>query len=452
MSELQLIDGYGPYRVDKDGVPFLNDVVRDFLNKRDMSEEEFGQKLGRLIRRTYSPYTKGRISQMLQDNSFPNARPRRWVIAKLLQIPPALMGVKSLDELLITTKQPLKTSIIQAYPTIPCEFDIQEYHLALKNYWLIDHTNTATEALGEFEQRIFLIEQECLYGELDRKSKCNRKEFLQLIQLLCDYHILFSNVARDQEYYNPAIIHLNKAYQLAKNYQLQDTQVAILCRRGGVLDGQGRSYEYVLNQTKAQKYFSLAKDDFLAAQTLENKFYPGLRGYAHIGLGLASSHLASNPYELHQAILEIQKAWHFVGRDKDSEDTYFVRLDEERYHLDLASTYLSAPVEIARYPKDARRELRHACLARTNPNAKRRQAFHTILKAQSYLLEKEYEGSSQTLLTALSQARAIHSKENIARITAACNKLLATNYGQNSTDVGELEATLMTMQHPEWFH
>ncbi len=449
MSNLQLIAGYGPYHVDGNGVPLLNEVVWDFLGHCDTSAEEFGQKLGRLTRPNHKPYTKGRIYQMLDDNSFPDQKPRRWVIAKLLQIPPALMGVESLDELLIFTKHKPKSSVTQIYRTIPPAFDMQEYHHALKNYWLIDYTNTA---IGEIDQRIVLLEQEILYGEKKGKGKRTERETLPLVHLLCEYHILFSNIARDQEYYDPAIRYLNKAHRLAKNYELADTQAAILCRRGGVFDGQGRSYENALDLNTARKYFSWAKDDFLAAQVLKDKLYAGLRGYTHVGFGLAASHLASNPYELHQAIIEIQKAQNFVGKDADREDTYFVRLDEERYHLDLASAYINAPVEIACYPKDARRELRNACAARTNPYAKRRQAFGTVLRAKSYLLEKEYEESTTKFLEALGQARAINSKENIARINASCNKLVTTDYGKKSVKVGELEATLMTLHHPELFY
>ena len=68
MSQALVVAGYGPYRVDEDGVPFLNDVVRDFLGKRHISAEDFGKRFGRLTRQ--QPYSKGRISQMLKDNSF----------------------------------------------------------------------------------------------------------------------------------------------------------------------------------------------------------------------------------------------------------------------------------------------------------------------------------------------------------------------------------------------
>jgi hypothetical protein len=388
---------------------------------------------------------------MLQDNSFPHENSRRWVIAKLLQIPPALMGVKSLDDLLGPTKHKTKTSIIQTYQTIPQEFDIKEYRHSLKNYWLTNYTSTAISVLGEIEQRIGFLEQESIYGEWIGKGRRIGKENKQVVQLLCEYHMIFSHIARDQEHYDPAILHLNKADQLAKNYNFVDMQAAILFRRGEVFYAQGYGYENVLDLETARKYFSLAKNNFLAAKALEDKLYASLRGRIQVDLGLASSHLASNAYELHEAILEIEAAWNFIGKDKNKEDIYFVQLDAERYHLDLASAYISAPSEIARYPRDARRELRNALAARTNPNGKRRQAFETIFTAKSYLIEKKYEEATKKLLEALTQARAINSKVNIARISSSCNKLLTTDYGKKSTDVGELEAALMTIHHPELF-
>ena len=103
------------------------------------------------------------------------------------------MGVETLDDLLVRIKPQSrpKTPIIQTYHTIPQEFDIKEYRHSLKNYWLINDTNTASGVLGEINQRIGNLEQESLYG--DYKTKEN----LQLIQLLCGYHMVFAQVARN---------------------------------------------------------------------------------------------------------------------------------------------------------------------------------------------------------------------------------------------------------------
>ena len=74
------------------------------------------------------------------------------------------MGVNSLDELLVPpNKQTASSPLMQAYQTIPPEFDIKEYRYSLRNYWLINDTNTASGVLGEINLRITNLEQESLF-------------------------------------------------------------------------------------------------------------------------------------------------------------------------------------------------------------------------------------------------------------------------------------------------
>jgi len=300
------------------------------------------------------------------------------------------------------------------------------------------------------KSEIAVLEQKILYGQWQGKER------IGLICSLCGYHMVFASIARDQEAYDPAISHLNKAYQLAKTYKLVDTQAAILCRRGEVYNEQGYGCENALDLDSARHYFSLAQSDFLVAKVLENKLYPGLRGRLQLNFALTSSHLALNPSQLHRAILETEKVEAFIGKEEEKEDVYFVMLDEERYHLDLASVYLNAPVEIACYPREARRELRNTAATRNDHSsccrqALKRQAFETVLRAKSYLIEKEYEEATRTLTEALVQSQAVNSKVLIARIFSSCNRLLTTDYGLKSVDVAELEVALMTTLHPEFF-
>jgi hypothetical protein len=98
--EKRMFSDYGPYRIDEQGMPLLSDVVWDMLEQQEISAEQFGKLFGKITRKNGQPYTKSRIYQMLRHNSFPDDQTRRWVIAKLLQIPPVLMGVSTLDELL----------------------------------------------------------------------------------------------------------------------------------------------------------------------------------------------------------------------------------------------------------------------------------------------------------------------------------------------------------------
>src|SRR5262249_3396799 len=133
------------------------------------------------------------------------------------------------------------------------------------------------------------------------------------------------------------------------------------------------------------------------------------------------------------------------------EDVYFLNLDEERFHLSVAASYMHSMADTAHYPKDARRELRNALALRTGPREKSRDAYETILFAKSYLLEKEYEEATRLAKEALVQAQAVGSKENLARVAALCDSLLRSDYGKKGDDVAELAVAVMSAQRPELF-
>lgn len=380
---------------------------------------------------------------MLRDNSFPDEKTRRWVLAKLLQIPPVLLGVSSLADLLPQAHH--EQSLPIPTPSQAPPFELKAYRQVLRRY-MTNYTKTDREAEGTIDQRVANMEQEILYGTWSHLQR------LQIVQLLCQYHLMAAGIAWDQQWYDAAVLRLNRAYQFAQNYELADTQAAILFKRGSVFEAWGASYKDKLDFAPAQRYLAWARNDFLAAQSLEKYLYPGLQGHIQLYLGVISSHLATHPSQLHQAIVEIGKAERFVGKDTAREDIYFVRLDEERYQLSVASAYTHAPTVIACYPKDARRALRNAWATRPTLTAQaNREAFETILLAKSYFLEKEYERATEQAYEALAQAAAVHSKENVARVAALCDKLVLTDYGKKSVLVAELDVAITMAQRPELF-
>jgi len=76
---------YGPYGVQEDGLPNFGQVVYDSIGRIEWTVEQFGVLYGKIVKN--KPCTKMRIYQMIQVNSFPIDRKRRYVIAKLLSIP-----------------------------------------------------------------------------------------------------------------------------------------------------------------------------------------------------------------------------------------------------------------------------------------------------------------------------------------------------------------------------
>ena len=389
---------------------------------------------------------------MIRDKSFPTDPQRRWVIARLLQIPPALLGVVTLDDLVPELHQGMKSEepkILAPFNAYDKNIDLREYHQALKRYSNLNHTNTAMSAWGEIARRIVCLEQALLYGSGGPKQRA------RLTYLLCKYHMLLVFIACDQEWYDAAISHSTQAYGLTRNEQLPEMQAAVLLQRGWILYDRACSYESIFDFDTAQQYFSLAQHDFLQALEFAGSLslYPGLQGYLHLSLGVAQTHLASHSSQLHAALREIEKAEKFVGKKNgDEEVLLFVTLDEERYHLDRASAYTNAKVKIAQYPRDTRRELRNAIAVQADPHANRRQAFNTILLARSYLLEREFERAAQETREALQQVKAIHSSVNLARIAAIRQELKMSDYGKNNIEVAALEIEVIKAQHPGLFH
>ncbi len=261
--------------------------------------------------------------------------------------------------------------------------------------------------------------------------------------------MMMANIATDQEWYDRAVMHLNRAYSLAKEHQLYKLQVAILCRRGWALKERGEAAARIHNFDTANQDLTFATRDFELALSLVNEkhLYPALNGSILLSLGKLHADVAQTPGALHQAIKEIDKAEAFINKGSGEYDIHFIKLDEERYHMDRAAAYLAAPVRIAQYPRDARRELRNAAV-QSKPDARRRQAYATILAAKSYFIEAEYAEAARKAREALVVVREIHSTINIARIATLCDGLKASDYGKGSIEVAALEIEVMKAKLP----
>ena len=68
-----------------------------------------------------------------------------------------------------------------------------------------------------------------LYQELPHVSP---KERGQLHELLCSYHQFTANLFRDKQLYDDAIIHLNKAFRMAKLLRNDELKALVLFSRG----------------------------------------------------------------------------------------------------------------------------------------------------------------------------------------------------------------------------
>ncbi len=455
MSVLQQLEEHLPYRVDEKGVPLLNEVVRYFLDKCNISAEEFGRRLGRLTRSNHEPYTKGRIYQMLQDNSFPSKKSRRWAIAKLLQIPPALMGVNSLDELLHEYQQTTVTAPVpQTYTPHP--FNYEEYKATLTKLWKQHRMHSGSTCVTEIDLRTSVVEHELLYGEADIKEKD------KIAALLCGHRMLSSNIATDLQDFDNAIRHLNYAHIVAKERGLTHLQGGILLRRGWALNERGEAYILQNQLELAQADFTKAAGDFTVGLALSEKLPGWMYGSLVFSQGRLAAWQSKTQGELHNAILKIEEALPFVGKKSEEANIHFIHLDEERYYRVLAAAYLASTNPLACYPRDARRNL---TLATPSLLPKRQKAYNMILESKSFVIEGQaaltrkkighaddcFSKATEKALKAILIVKDIGSRANVTRIEKIWQDLQATPFAENNADLGYLEVQIFTAKHPYVF-
>jgi hypothetical protein len=135
MTESRYFGDYGPFRIGPDGLPLFADLIEFFLERNGWSKKQFGYLYGRAL--TGRPITERWVQMQTKANSFPEDGERRWVIANLLNIPPALLGVTHLDELL-EQPQTLGTPVAKS-----TAIDLAEYRARLPLYWKQHHSGTS---------------------------------------------------------------------------------------------------------------------------------------------------------------------------------------------------------------------------------------------------------------------------------------------------------------------
>jgi tetratricopeptide (TPR) repeat protein len=391
---------------------------------------------------------------MLRDNAFPDDNTRRWVLAKLLEIPPVLLGVQSLDDLLDLQQPGTRT---QGGSHALLRFDSTEFRRTLAAYYkrLRFFSNVDLEA--DVAQRIAVLEQHSLYGPQEAKRS--------VATLLCGYHRLSSSIATDQCDFDKAIDHLNKAYVVAKERELLQLKAACLLQRGWTLNERGEVKAMQHDVEGALLDFAHATNDFLLACKQAQRSPAAMQGPLLASLGQVSANTAKDPQEFHLAIKKLEEAEAFIGKGGDEEDIHFIQLDEERYYLDRAAAYLASCNLLACYPRDARRELRNALAAAPTPLPKRRYAYNMILQATSSVIEGRghlakkrlasaddcFGEATQKATEALVLVKDIQSQVNVARIEKLCTDLRATPFGKENVDVARLEVEITAAKFPHLF-
>jgi tetratricopeptide (TPR) repeat protein len=388
--------------------------------------ETVGTLYGNAVRG--KPVTGGAI-HTLEEGMIPASIKRRWVLAQLYGIAPALLGLDTMK------------GTINKIPYFPSRrtklVDIQEYHASLLSYWKLGYTGTAETALKDLGQRIHALHDTVLYVNSTQKDQMKR--------LLCGYHMRRAEVARELSYTGSALEHLNKAVILARQEKYADLEATALYRRG----------EYFFDNWN----FQLALKDLKTAQTLDRApapkyaIPPQVKGRILNARGLVESRIAMTNQDMKEALSWVDLSEQYVQPTVD-DDVYALDLTRVRYLLNRAKTMVGSPVKELHMVDEAY-DVNTEMIQQSDPEQKRFHAYHVLdstIVQSIYYMDKSYFPIATTLAQdALSMMEEMNSTIHLPMTVRLYENLRATSYGK-STEVAELGLRLLFMQHPQMFN
>lgn len=405
--------------VDKHGEPNYGKLIKNRRECLGLTRKQLAELYGREIKG--EPVTEKAIEIMEEHNQVPTNLARRRLLTRLLGIPPVMLGLRSLEDVLGAPDALPSFTLLQER-----RLDLAEYSAALEAYWERSNTKTAGDVIDEILERVGHLHSNVLYASVSQKEKMK--------QLLCCYHMLVADIAYDERYTDIALRYLDKAIMLATENHYHELQAAALFRHGNVLFSKGGN-ELGRGQMKAaHRYFLAAQHDYAQARRLKEQLPASLYGDILLQSGNIETRVAQ--HSIKEALKFIDRATEIARQGSVEEDGYNLKFNVERCHLDRASALLGSPLRALRYPDDALEYLQ-LVNGSDHPGLPRRHVLSYVLEARAYIDKTCYPVATEIARTALTTIKDINSGVSIARIERVYQQLKSTSFG-NSVEVIQL--------------
>ncbi|MBV9257290.1 MAG: tetratricopeptide repeat protein [Ktedonobacteraceae bacterium] len=312
---------------------------------------------------------------------------RRRVLALLLDIPPATLGIITLEEILLL-KQKATTTILLAGAKREKEatFDLAFYKDRLKTFWNRNHANTAQDRMTQLAADIADLTTALPYTSGD-----NEKE---VRTILCRYLQLYAHILRDQGRYDAAIAELEKAAILAERAENLPLLAVTLLRigsvlrdRGDVIEAQAKIETARGNSTGANQKRRQANADYMAAIDCYTRIRnlasipKALHGVMLFDEGYAQAHLAyDNQDARRSALAHLKNGGKIIAETSGIlEDEFSIRITERTYRNTKAAALLAAG-----WPNEALQELTDLMDLPPEGDMTRQNAYTDYLWSQAY--------------------------------------------------------------------
>lgn len=433
---------YGPFAAQEEGEwagwPNFGQVMRYFRKKikPKLSAKAFGVLYGETINADGSAIGERWILDMELENKVPVDINKRKTIARLLQIPPMLFGLATLEDLKLEPHPQVQTVMTGQTKLVKVAADTTRYQHNIRTIWQLHKTGNAQGSISQLYSDIKDIES------LEQQAQGDLR--FQFQETLIGNHLVATHVIRDQRKFSQAYYHANEAVRVAKAMQDSDLIATALFTRGWT------SLEWGLFGTMKHNIFQistkkvhLAIGDFQNALD-EKEIHPQLKGLLSLFLGRAEAVLAINKGQKPSApsLLALDDAADAINCQSISDPYTQLLITGTRTGLHTAGYHDMKAIAFnsAGLAGQALKEL--TTLEKIVEKAygrdeTRQHAWLDILRANVYIGLEEFGVATTYAKQALLACQDICSITNTAIITDIYGKLLNSRY-KSSRDVQEL--------------
>ena len=389
-------------------------LLRTKRVERGWSVETVAALYGEAVRGT--PVTGGAIHTM-EEGQLPQSPKRRWVLARMFDIAPAVLGLQAI-------KAPNGKAPVP--PRRSRHVDVEEFQTTLHRYWQQGYSTTAEGALSDLGTRINALHDTVLYSSEKQAMK----------RLLCGYHLQRAQVAKELSYTITALDHLNKAVTLAKEEEFLDWYATALYRRGG----------FYLDKWDITR----AKQNLFAAQKVMH-VPPQVKGRILNVLGGTEARIARTHAEMAQAIHWVDLSEPYITEENgDDREGVTLDLTQARYLKNRALALVSPEIKKIHLTDEA---YHTSTLVAQKIDAKQKRSsdYHMldtyIVQVLCYLDQGYHPVATSLSIEAIQMMIKMKSTIYLPTIERIYNDLKASPYGK-SEEVAELGLQLLFVQFP----
>jgi tetratricopeptide (TPR) repeat protein len=363
---------YGNFSPGEHNLPCLGEVIAYYLALSGLSKEALAAQLNwteRYVTMLKSPKNK----------TMPELLSRRILLAKVLHIPPVLLGLSSLTlfEWGEGTPPLINGAGIEAFAGSQV---MRSYEHLLALSWELYYTSSVQKASQGIQDALERLNTEFAHATGLKKD--------QYDALRCRFYQLSSLVARDRKDHEQALEYANQAVDIALRLKNAELIASSLLRRARI---------YIRTQA-----YDLAWQDASAALPYADLSRDPLKGKCYQMAGEALSYIAGQDQtRQRQSLQYFDRATSIARKGKLEPDGSFVRTDITSIFIEKAQalTFFGRYQEALQALATARKHRR--------PELTRWELNLLLAEADVYLAQGDIESCCYSLTDALKIARAL---------------------------------------------